>query len=155
MRQSFLENRIPPPIVLLLTILLIWIISKFDTSLDIAMEWRWGSAITFTVVGLILDVSSVLLFFKTKTTVNPLTPNSSKQLVIQGFFHYSRNPMYLGMLLISLGSVCYFASPISLIAVAGFIFYINRFQIIPEERAMQQLFGDAFTAYKKRVRRWV
>lgn len=155
MRHSFLESRIPPPIVLLITILLIWFISNFDNTLEITKGWRWGSAIVFTLIGLILDVSSVLLFFKSKTTVNPLKPNSSKQLVIKGFFNYSRNPMYLGMVFIALAAVCFFASPFSLIAILGFIWFIAKYQIIPEERAMRANFGTAYDNYRQRVRRWL
>jgi len=155
LRQSFLECRIPPPVVLLITVLLIWFIAGFDTALAISKEWRWGSAIFFTIIGLILDISSVLLFFKSKATVNPLKPTTSQQLVIQGFFNYSRNPMYLGMVFILLGAVCFFASPMSLVALLGFIYYITKYQIIPEERAMHANFGIDYDNYQQRVRRWL
>ena len=81
--------------------------------------------------------------------------NPDCQDLYKGFFKISRNPMYLGMLLISLGVVCYFASPISLLVLVGFVIYITRYQIIPEERALNSIFGDEFSAYKKQVRRWL
>ncbi|MBX2847947.1 MAG: isoprenylcysteine carboxylmethyltransferase family protein [Acidiferrobacterales bacterium] len=138
-----------------MSILLIWLISAFDSSLEIAKGWRWSSAGFFVLLGLAVDFSSVVLFFKSKTTVNPLKPSTSKELVTEGFFNYSRNPMYLGMVLIALGVVCYFGSPMSLIAVVCFIYYITRFQIVPEERAMLKNFGDQYLDYQRRVRRWI
>ena len=109
----------------------------------------------FVFIGLILDISSVLLFFKSKTTINPLKPDSTQHLVIKGFFNYSRNPMYLGMLFILIGMICFFASPFSLIVIIAFAVVISRFQIFPEERAMLKLFKDEYVAYQQCVRRWL
>jgi protein-S-isoprenylcysteine O-methyltransferase Ste14 len=100
-------------------------------------------------------LAGVARFRKAKTTIDPLNPEKAKQLVVAGVFSLSRNPMYLGMALIAIAWAIYLANPWSFIGVLGFVLFINRFQITPEERAMDKLFGDQYAKYKDTVRRWV
>ncbi|HET9680124.1 MAG TPA: isoprenylcysteine carboxylmethyltransferase family protein, partial [Gammaproteobacteria bacterium] len=62
---------------------------------------------------------------------------------------------YLGMFIMLLGWGVFWSSLLALIGPVIFLLYINQFQIVPEERALSQLFGDSFAAYKAKVRRWV
>jgi protein-S-isoprenylcysteine O-methyltransferase Ste14 len=79
---------------------------------------------------------------------------AASSFVTTGIYRVSRNPMYLGMLLVlSAGPrICLTPSPG---AAALFVVFINRFQIVPEERILLAKFGDVFTDYAKAVRRWV
>ncbi len=63
--------------------------------------------------------------------------------------------MYLALLLVLLSLGIYLANPVSLLMLPGFVLYMNRFQIIPEERALTSNFGADFEAYRARVRRWL
>jgi len=63
--------------------------------------------------------------------------------------------MYLGMLIQLVGVLCYFGSVLSFITVIITVIYITHFQIIPEERAMQTLFGNEYSKYQAQVRRWI
>jgi len=63
--------------------------------------------------------------------------------------------MYVGFALLLLAWACYLASPLVLLGVLGFILYMNRFQISPEERALATLFGSEFQVYQAQVRRWL
>jgi protein-S-isoprenylcysteine O-methyltransferase Ste14 len=94
-------------------------------------------------------------FRRAKTTVNPLKPETSAALVSTGVYSHTRNPMYLGMVLALFAWAVYLSSIWSLVGPAFFVLYITRFQIIPEERALDRLFGAPFAAYKTRVRRWL
>ena len=76
-------------------------------------------------------------------------------MVTNGIYGFTRNPMYLGLALILLGLAVFLASPWALLGPVGFVAFITRFQIRPEERALQARFGAAYTAYCARVRRWV
>ena len=106
-------------------------------------------------LGFFILISAVRLFRKDKTTVNPLSPEQATKLVTDGIFKYSRNPMYLGMALV-LGSIAVFFNLIGgIILVALFCAYITKFQILPEERAMRDLFSDDFDKYTKVTRRWI
>jgi len=94
-------------------------------------------------------------FHKKETTVNPLNLNQSTALVTDGPFRITRNPMYLGMMLLLVGCAIKTAHVLNIIWVWGFIIYMTHLQIKPEEVAMERLFGDEYRAYKKRVRRWI
>ena len=72
-----------------------------------------------------------------------------------GLYAFSRNPMYLGLSLGLFGWSLYLSAPLSLLGLAGFMFAITRLQIIPEERALEERFGEEFSAYQTKVRRWL
>lgn len=72
-----------------------------------------------------------------------------------GIYRYSRNPMYVGLAAMLSAWAIYLRSPVALSGVAVFILYMNRFQITPEERALESLFAEEFVAYRARVRRWL
>ena len=72
-----------------------------------------------------------------------------------GIYRVSRNPMYLGFAILLLAWAVFLASPWMLLGVPAFMMFISRFQIQPEERALESLFGEEFRDYKARVRRWL
>lgn len=149
-----LENRIPPPIVAGIFAALMWLASRYVPGLEQESSMRIGVALVPLVLGAVVCLSGVVSFRRAKTTVNPLKPETASSLVASGVFRYSRNPMYLGFALILVAWAAFLSSPIALLGVVGFVLYINRFQIAPEERALMSLFGQEFVEYKLRVRRW-
>ena len=76
-------------------------------------------------------------------------------LTIRGPYTMVRNPMYLGMALLLLALALHQSHALSFAWVAGYVAYLNRFQIRPEERALETLFGDEYRAYARAVRRWI
>ncbi|NNC98576.1 MAG: isoprenylcysteine carboxylmethyltransferase family protein [Gammaproteobacteria bacterium] len=153
--MTFLENRVPPPLVLLISLILIRLVATADNILILPFHARAIGAGVFLVSGILLALSGVSLFQKAQTTINPLDPDAASRLITTGVYQYTRNPMYLGMLLVSIAASIYFSSVVSLLVVAGFYLFITRFQIVPEERALLNLFKDAFEEYRKQVRRWL
>lgn len=114
----------------------------------------WLSAAVLAVGGCIA-LLGVLEFRSAGTTVDPRTPNESKSLVVKGVYRFTRNPMYLGFLLILVAWGLFLGSVFAALLLPLFIVYMNRFQILPEERHMRALFGEAFDRYASRVRRWL
>ena len=114
-----------------------------------------AAAIVIALIGAAIDLAGLIAFRRAKTTINPLKPQNSSSLVTGGIYRYTRNPMYLGMLAFLLAWSAYLAQPLALLGPLAFVLYINRFQIIPEERVLAGLFGEEFTAYTNRVRRWL
>jgi protein-S-isoprenylcysteine O-methyltransferase Ste14 len=107
------------------------------------------------LVGVSLALSGVFTFREAKTTLNPHTPEASTQMVNSGPFRFTRNPMYLGLVLLLLGVCVYLANPLTLIAVAALVTYLTRFQVLPEERRLLERFGEQYACYARTVRRWI
>ncbi len=151
--MMFLKTKIPPPIVTILFAIMIFYFS--DNFAYIDLPFKKYISIFFIVLGFIVTFLSARNFKKKDTTVNPMKPNETSKLVTDGFFKITRNPMYLGMLLFLLGLSIYNGLIVGLIFLPLFVGYITYFQIIPEENAMLELFGEEFTIYMKKVRRWI
>lgn len=94
-------------------------------------------------------------FLKKSTTVNPINPEKTTSLVTNGIYKYSRNPMYVGFSFFLLAWAALIGSYISLIGLPIFIYYITKYQIIPEEIVLEKKFGESFIKYKNKVRRWI
>lgn len=107
------------------------------------------------VAGVAVAVAGVVAFRRARTTVNPTTPGLASALVSGGVYRLSRNPMYVGMLLVLAGGAVALAHPAAAVGPVAFAAYLTRFQIRPEERALRAAFGEAFDAYARRVRRWL
>jgi protein-S-isoprenylcysteine O-methyltransferase Ste14 len=90
-----------------------------------------------------------------RTTLNPLNPAKATRLVTGGVFRISRNPLYLSLLLLLVAYAVRLAAPAAWLGPIVFVAYVTRFQIHPEERALQEKFGDAYRRYRTRTRRWL
>lgn len=153
--MTFLENRVPPPIVMLAFGLIAWLLkSGFETTAEpgIAIKWLAGLCI---LAGIVIAALAGKEFKNVGTTVNPLAPDQASTLVTTGVFKRTRNPMYLGMLLILFAWCFFLSSPLAFIVLPFFVLYITRFQIGPEEEAMKKRFGEQYEAYCEEVARWV
>ncbi|MGS0682366.1 methyltransferase family protein [Shewanella sp. 125m-7] len=107
------------------------------------------------LLGLLSAIAGVISFKRAKTTVNPLKPQTASALVTSGMYRLSRNPMYLGMVFALCAWACYLESIWSLVGIIGYMLYMQRFQIRPEEKALEVLFGQVFIDYKSKVRPWL
>lgn len=109
----------------------------------------------FLVLGFLFIFPAAVSFFKARTTVDPRTPDKSNKLVITGLYQISRNPMYVGMVLCLIALSVAQGNILNLMLSFAFAFYLSRFQIQPEERFLQDKFGEQYTEYCKHVRRWI
>lgn len=150
-----MENKIPPPIVGLVCAALMWGLDSIAPTEDFGGAMRIPLALLFLVAGVAFAASGGISFRKASTTVNPLKPESATSLVDSGVFRYSRNPMYVGMVLCLTGWAVALSSVLAILGIVAFILFIGRFQILPEERALKELFGAEFEDYCARVRRWI
>ena len=148
-----MKTKIPPPILALIMIALIYISSLFIETTT--FNYQGLLSILFLILGLACAIPSFKLFARYKTTISPLKPSDATALVTEGMYRYSRNPMYLGLLLITIASTIWFGTWLGIIINIVFIFLINFLQIIPEEEALLEIFGEEYEEYKKNVRRWI
>ncbi len=132
-----------------------WFAARLVPSCQLALPGRYFVFITVTVFGAVLCSLGFVRFKRTKTTVDPRTPEAASALVVSGVYRVTRNPMYLG-LLVNLFAWAYFVSNgLSFLFLPAFVLYMNRFQIRLEERALQSKFGQAYADYRSQVRRWL
>lgn len=150
-----MQAKIPPPVVAALVAAAMYGVSMsplaltFDTGRN---GWISGALL---LAGAVLAGLGVIQFRQHRTTVDPLRPNKASTLVTSGVYRRTRNPMYLGMLLVLLGLGVLFDSLAAVVLALGFIPLITTLQIRAEEAAMHTLFGTEFDAYKATVRRWL
>jgi len=153
--MASLESKIPPPAVVVITGVLMWLVSRATPRLGFDLpEHAWLGA-ALGVVGFVTGATGVATFRKANTTVNPIKVHSASSLVTWGVYRLSRNPMYLGGLIMLIGWALFLLNAPAFVLLAVYVLYINRFQIVPEERALTSLFGSEYVAYQARVRRWL
>jgi len=149
-----MKINIPPPIVTLIFGLGLYVLAKY---LPVGDFTFFGQKIlTYVVfgIGILIMGIALLQFFKKKTTTNPLHPEKTSHLVTSGIFKYTRNPMYLGMLLFLIAFALKLGNAFNTILLAGFVYYMNHFQIRYEEEALHKHFGKEYKLYVKATRRW-
>ena len=149
-----LELKVHPPIVLVLCLGLVYILSHYLPILAIpsmlsGLYWYIG------LTGVLVALAGIWEFRKAKTTINPTKPEKTSHLVSGGIYRVTRNPMYLGMVCIITAAIFKFGNYFGFIALPCFMLYITQFQIKPEERIIESIFGEQYVAYKKKVRRWL
>ncbi|WP_340105367.1 methyltransferase family protein [Rhodohalobacter sp. 8-1] len=149
-----LELKIPPAVVFIVCVGLIWAINYLLPSPFYISVSNWIVR-TLLGLGVLMGVSGVIQFAIQSTSVNPHKPYHASSIVKTGVYRLSRNPMYLSMLIILLAAVLKIGHPLGFIILPFYVWYMNRFQIIPEEKVMEKKFGDAHRSYKRQVRRWI
>ena len=145
--------KIPPPLIVLTLIISIYFSSKRIDLINIPFQLE----ISFFILslGILIFINPVLKFIKSKTTINPIQFEETNKLVTSGIFKYSRNPMYLGMLMIIISTSIFYLNIYSMLTPFLFIFWINKFQIKREEAFLAEKFGKEYLSYKNKTRRWI
>lgn len=153
--NQLLVLKVPPVALVMIFAFFMYALDKLVPMSTDPTSWHLVIALFLLFFGVWIAVAGVQAFKKAKTTVNPMTPEKSSELVIQGIYQRTRNPMYVGFLCALLGWGLILNNPISLVLCIGFVFYMNKFQIEPEEQALTELFGEQFLQYKAQVKRWL
>ncbi len=149
--------RVFPPGVPLVTVLVgVGLNYLWPINLGVALAaperyWLGGLIVAGSFLG--IGVWSALLFRRTGQSPNPW--KDTPRIVERGPFRLTRNPMYLQMLLICLGIAIILSNVWILVLTPVCAWVLHRFAIKPEEAYLERKFGDAYLAYKRRVRRWI
>jgi len=150
-----LELKVPPLALVLVLAGGMWFVAWQLPSLALTLPWRQGLAATISAVGILFMLAGLYEFQKAKTTFNPMTPDAASSVVTSGVYRASRNPMYVGFLLLLIGWAIWLSHTLPFFLLPAFVLYMNRFQILPEERALSAKFGKAYDSYQQGVRRWL
>ena len=154
-RRHPLDNRVPPPLVVVLIGMAMAAIAWFTPAIEIGSKVRFVDGGIAIALGALVVVQGARTFWRNKTTINPVDLDNASSLVTSGVFRFSRNPMYVGFTAMLVGWAVCLASPWVLLGPVAFVLFTNRFQIIPEERVMRAKFGQAYDDYRAQVRRWL
>lgn len=150
-----LELLIPPPLLALVWALLMWKLAPFVPHPAQLPIYHLLISSAAAIAGVGSAVLGLICFIRHKTTLNPHKPWNVSVLVRNGIYRYTRNPMYVGLLLVLAGWALYLTHLFPLLLLPLFVVYLNRFQIEPEEKVLEERFGTDFTSYRDTVRRWL
>ena len=142
-----------PPIVALMFIVIAYFLGRFAPlpfSAPVILRYI-GLAITF--VGFLLGMAALIEFRKARTTLDP--HGSAKQVVTSGIYRFTRNPIYLGFLLMVIGLPLNSGLYWGFVLAPFYVFMMNRLIIQHEEAYLEKKFGKTYTSYTSRVRRWL
>ncbi len=150
-----LETKIPAPVVAIavggsMKLYALTAHVTIDTSRVLA-----ELGIRLSQLSAVIALLAFTSFWFARTSINPLDPSRASVLVTSGIFRFTRNPIYLSLLLLLIAYAVRLGSWVEWLGPVLFATYVTRFQIIPEERMLAEKFGAAFLAYKSRTRRWI
>ena len=146
---------IPPPLIYVVVFLASLLIQNL-LPLDRTFFYSPIAAnlgIVFIICAIVFMITSLIQFIQSK---NSIIPNrSANSLQTKGIFSISRNPMYLGLMLLYLGIAIVKGNWWTIILIPVLVFIIQDFIIKKEEAYLRRAFGQDYDEYKKRVRRWI
>jgi Putative protein-S-isoprenylcysteine methyltransferase len=138
-----IKTKIPPPLVALIFGFLINYTKDIFPKIEIRNENIFGSFMI--IIGLIIILSAIILFKKYQTTITPLNPSNATRLITDGIYKFSRNPMYLGLLLVLFGTSI-ILNPNWRFIFNSIIYFIFKslFKLYLKKNAMVDLFKGEF-----------
>ena len=148
-----MKTKIPPPILAILMIGLVYLSSLLIKSLN--FDYQASLSVLLIIIGLACALPYFRLFARYKTTISPFAPSETAVLLTEGMYRYLRNPMYLGLLLTIIAASIWFGTWLGIVISTIFVLLINFLQIIPEDEVLLEIFGEEYQEYKKKVRRWI
>lgn len=153
--MRWLEHRIPPPLV---AIVISW--GMHSVARSSPGEFL-PEELQALLIGLFLSLAALFFsrswqaFRAAQTTLNPIHIDQATTLVGNGIYRVSRNPMYVGLTSLEMAWACYLQAPLAFLGLILLAAYLTRFQILPEERALEAKFGQEYRDYQARVPRWL
>ena len=144
----------PPPLWAIALLIVFYFLSDLPMLARLPL---WQSQIigaALIILGMLLPATAITMFRRAGTEVSPTSKTNAK-LITTGPYALTRNPMYTGVIIASLGVALWFRRPLMFLTPL-IIFVISNFGLIPfEEEKMRRQYGAEFDAYTKKVRRWL
>jgi len=147
--------KIFPPLIAAIIAVCMWLLQRYlPVMVLIPDEWK-GVGMLFVAIALVIDLWSLFLFIRARTTFHPLKLDNTSALVTSGMYRLTRNPMYLGLLLLLTGVAIWLGGLTPFLMLPVFVWIISNHQIIHEERILEEKFEQHYLEYKQKVRRWL
>lgn len=148
-----------PPIPPIFQVIICGGVSSLIANKTERFDYSWtGTSLLGAILifaGILLIIAALGEFKRAKTTINPMDPSKAQNLVADGLYKYTRNPMYLSLLLLLIGYAILQSDFLALLGPVLFLVMMTELQIKPEESALREKFGAAYEAYCQRTRRWI
>ncbi len=149
-----MQLRIPPIVIFLFTACCMYVLKALLPVGYFDFFGRHYLMAALLLLALILGLAALWQFFRAGTTIDPRKPDRTQVLETKGVYSFSRNPMYLALLLVLLAWGLWLGNAFNTLLAAGFVSVMNKIQIIPEEKVLSQKFGKNYAQYCIKVRRW-
>ncbi len=153
--MASLQLKVPPPLVVFAAAALMAGIACAFPGWAIQLPAHRPLALALAVLGLACVAAGISQFRRHQTTLDPRQPQRASSLVDTGIYRVTRNPMYLGFLVVLTGWAVHLEHLLAFLVLPLYMLYLGRYQIGPEERFLAAKFGDQYQAYRRRVRRWL
>ena len=141
---------IPPAVQLIISAILMWIISIYADNFRFIFKYNNELTLFCLILGGIIIVFGIVAIREAETTITLLHPYKASSLVTMGIYQYTRNLMYFGLLLILFSIAIYLQNLASIFVLPIYIWFISKYQIMPEEEALYKLFGQEYKNYQTR-----
>lgn len=141
---------LPPPLLVLLIMLLMWIfpvVGKYETHFYLITA--------IVLLSGMIGLMALWQCYRHHTTIDPQHFDKTTALLTSGIFRFTRNPMYLSLLLCLIAFALWCGNMLCWAGVIGFVVVMNRDQIRREEQFLLTKFGETYREYQKQVRRWI
>jgi protein-S-isoprenylcysteine O-methyltransferase Ste14 len=144
---------VPPPFFYVIPLGIGILIHRFYPAPLMPREIAVVFGMPLVALGTALVAFAMILFFRARTSPIPIQPTTT--IVETGPYRFTRNPMYLGLVLLYLGVTLWVDTLWPLLFLPLVLFMVQRFVIAREERYLEAKFGESYRGYKARVRRWI
>ena len=145
--------KIPPPLLVLILVIANYFSSKKIDLIHLPNQDL--ISVLILLIGILILINPIFKFIKSKTTIDPIKFKKVNKLITSGIYKYSRNPMYLGLLMVVISTSIFYLNFFSITTPFLFYCWVNRFQIKREEIFLAEKFGKEYILYKTKTRRWI
>jgi len=152
-KKDHADIKIHPPVLTIIHIVIAYVAEWVIPIPFIVPNTLRAIGFALVVVGFLLGIAAFVEFRKARTTVDP--HGSVKSIVTSGIYRFTRNPIYLGFLLMLIGIPLSSGTYWGLLLAPVLILNFNSLVIQHEEAYLEKKFGDVYTSFKSRVRRWL
>jgi protein-S-isoprenylcysteine O-methyltransferase Ste14 len=148
-----INKNVHPPVVALMFIVIAYFLGRFVPIPFVVHMVVRTIGFILTLIGFLLGIAAFIEFRRARTTLDP--HGSAKQIVTSGIYRFTRNPIYLGFLLMVIGLPLNSGLIWGFVAAPFYMMLMTRLVIVHEEAYLLKKFKDQYIGYRSRVRRWL
>src|SRR4051812_8134489 len=145
--------RFPPPLIYVAGLLAGWLLERRYPLTSLPRNISIAGGIVLILAGLLVTRAAARSMWAAKTSMIPIRPTTA--IVSDGVYRFTRNPMYVSMVAVYVGIALLIRAAWALVLLPLVVLLVDRLVIAKEERYLRGKFGETYTNYCSRVRRWI